>query len=676
MRGEPRLAGELYACALAPSLYQGCFLPNIGDGELSSREHYKMEKFEYPELLGKDYIRVIELLPGDNCDTIICNLTSERRQDIKNTYDAISYAWGNPNNTVPIICCDRILSITASLADALRTIRSRSPKAPQRLWADAICINQQSSEEKNHQVKRMGQVYENARQVLAWLGPDEDGDALDCFNLLKECNLHLDKLFDGHKHIRDIESYDTLSLICNDPERWSKIRRLMSRSWFSRVWVVQEAGLAKECHLLWGDQSMSFAELIEFACFCDGRTSITKLMGRDDLTLGFWGIVFDCIYRTYSNASSWGCSKPLIQSLYEKRLHSPGLFLDVLQIGKSLSAADPRDHIYAFLGNPLASSNEGKLLVEPDYDKDVRELYFDIACALLKSRHESPYVLCFVQHTCADEVTGSNGPSWIPRWKKSETGPMPFFSIGNIGLSHMTGGSADMLQYRVHRGFGDERLLSLQGFIFDHLTWTSELLKTENFALNPGRWDDQLRTSQKAYIEVLWKSVPLAFKQCQGPTELLEYARYHNDFSFTLVTGYDNRQSRKDHRKRFKAYLQSLRRAYNPEQCTTAASLSGKEACNASRYEVNTRNCSNRRLAVTKLGRFALVPQFAQPGDVCCMFLGMVTPFVLRSGAAQFGDKGRYYHLVGEAYVHGVMSGELVKGLNNTDIEKNEVTLI
>jgi hypothetical protein len=634
-----------------------------------------MEKLEYTELLGKDDIRVIELLPGTNCDTIICNLTSERRQDIENTYDAISYVWGNPNDTVEIICCDKILSITASLADALRTIRSKSPETSHRLWADAICINQRNNEEKNHQVKRIGEVYENARQVLAWLGPDEDGIALDCFNLLKKCNLHLDELLHTYKHIQNIPSYDTLSLLCDDPEGWSKLRRLMSRSWFSRVWVVQEAGLAKECHLLWGDESMSFAELIEFACFCDGRTSITKLIGGDGLTVGFWKIVFRCIYRTYNNASSWRCSKPLIQSLCQKHLHSPGLFLDVLQIGKSLSAADPRDHIYAFLGNPLAFSNEGKLLLEPDYDKNERDVYFDIACALLKSSHESPYVLCFVQHTSADEVTGSNGPSWIPRWKKSERGPMPFFSIGNIGLSHMTGGSVD-IQYRVHRGFGDERLLTLHGFIFDHLTWTSELLKTENFALNPGRWDDQLRTSQRAYIEVLWKSASLAFKQCQGPTELLEYARYPDDFSFTLVTGYDNRQSLKDHRKRFKAYLRALPRAYNSEQPTTAAILSGKEACNAFRYEVNTRNCSNRRLAVTNLGRFALVPQFAQPGDVCCVFLGMVTPFILRSRAARFGDKGRYYHLVGEAYVHGVMSGELVKGLNNTDIEKTEVTLI
>ena len=638
-----------------------------------------MEKFEYEALLSKDHIRIIELLPGANGgDTIKCNLTSELRQDIENTYDAISYVWGNPKDTVEITCCDRILTITTSLADALRTIRSKSPKTSQRLWADAICINQRNSEEKNHQVECIGQVYANARQVLVWLGADEGGTALDCFNLLKKWNLHLGELLDKYKHTQDIPSFEKQHLICDNVGRGSKLRRLMSRPWFSRVWVVQEAGLAKECHLLWGDQSMSFAELIEFACFCDDPTNMTRLIDGDNLTLGFWRIVFCCVYSTYHNANSWRYSKPLIQSLYKKYVGNPGLFLDVLQIGKSLSASDPRDHIYAFLGNPLAFSKERKLLVEPDYNKAEREVYFDLACALLRSRYESPYVLCFVQHGSADEVTGSNGPSWIPRWRKLERNPTPFFTIGNIGLSHLTGGSADRLQYRVHRGFGVKRLLTLQGFVFDHLTWTSELLKTENFALNPDRWDAQLRTSRQTYIKILWNDVSLAFKKCRGSTELLEYARYYDDFSFTLVTGYNNRRFTrlKEHRRRFKAYLQGLHRVRNPEEPTSASPLSDNEARNASRYEVNTRNCSNRRLAVTKQGRFALVPQFAQPGDVCCAFLGMVTPFVLRSGAKQIDDGSICYSLVGEAYVHGVMSGELVDALDNGDIEINDITLM
>jgi hypothetical protein len=354
-------------------------------------------KFKYEELLREDQVRIIELLPGARSDMIQCNLIVEHREDTKNTYDAISYAWGNPNDTIEIICCKQILSITRSLADALRQTRSRNPETSCRLWADAISINQQSSEEKNNQVKQMGRVYQFATQVLAWLGTDDHGIAQDCFSLLKNWNVFLDEKLRVHKHPQNIPPFEPPHLICDDPKRGWKIRQLMSHSWFSRVWVLQEAGLAKECHLMWGNQSMSLAELIEFACFCDGRTSITRMMDGDDGILGFWRVVLTCVYRTYSNPDSWICSKPLIQSLYNKHLQSRGLFLDILRIGKSLSASDPRDHIYAFLGNPLASSCDGKSILEPDYNKDEKEVYFATASALLTSTYMNLpmfFVLC------------------------------------------------------------------------------------------------------------------------------------------------------------------------------------------------------------------------------------------------------------------------------------------
>jgi len=204
-------------------------------------------------------------------------------------------------------------------------------------------------------------------------------------------------------------AFDPPSFIRDSSDRVSKLKQLMNHSWFSRVWVIQEAGLAKECHLMWGDHTMSIAELIEFACFCDQRSN-TRLLNGNDQTLSFWRIVFICVYRTYNNADSWICSKPLIRSLYEKLRESRGLFLDVLQIGKTLSASDPRDHIYAFLGNPLAVSDAGMLIIEPDYDQNEKDVYFDTACALLRSTHESPYVLCFVHQNSRNDVTGTNGP--------------------------------------------------------------------------------------------------------------------------------------------------------------------------------------------------------------------------------------------------------------------------
>jgi hypothetical protein len=40
------------------------------------------------------------------------------------------------------------------------------------LWIDSICIDQNAIEERNHQVKLMGNVYQRANRVLIWLGEE------------------------------------------------------------------------------------------------------------------------------------------------------------------------------------------------------------------------------------------------------------------------------------------------------------------------------------------------------------------------------------------------------------------------------------------------------------------------------------------------------------------------
>lgn len=72
-------------------------------------------------------------------------------------YEAISYAWGDPENTMPIFCNGRELGVTVNLIDAF--VRVRHPDRPRTLWADAVCINQGSVHERSHQVSFMGRIY-------------------------------------------------------------------------------------------------------------------------------------------------------------------------------------------------------------------------------------------------------------------------------------------------------------------------------------------------------------------------------------------------------------------------------------------------------------------------------------------------------------------------------------
>jgi len=50
----------------------------------------------------------------------------------------------------------------------------RQPSRTRKIWVDAICIDQSSTTERNHQVALMGEVYKLAKRVLIWLG---EGDA-------------------------------------------------------------------------------------------------------------------------------------------------------------------------------------------------------------------------------------------------------------------------------------------------------------------------------------------------------------------------------------------------------------------------------------------------------------------------------------------------------------------
>ncbi|KAJ4301345.1 hypothetical protein N0V90_003437 [Kalmusia sp. IMI 367209] len=619
-----------------------------------------MDQFEYKILPSEYHIRIIELLPGAIEDVIRCNLTTELRHHAQKSYDAISYVWGEAKDD-EIICCQRSMRVTTNLANALRTIRAKNPKRSTRIWADAISINQHDTGEKNHQVKSMGLVYENATRVHIWLGADECGIAQNLFNLIQEWTLCLNEYKEPSKVPHAVVSSD----LCKDSDRGLKLSKLMSMPWFSRVWVVQEVALSESAHLHWGNATMDFADLVELACFCEGNSNVISLIGGDNAGLKLLRILCLCVYRFYGKTGSWGTNKPYyFKGRCERHPADSGLFLDILSIGKLLSASEPQDHIYSFLGNPLALNDKGETIVEPDYCKHEDEVNLQLAAALLKSP-ESPYVLCFVQHCSAEEITGSKGPSWVPRWRFDKTDQKNASTIGNIGLGYRAGGSAERLQCRIQ----DNQVLVLQGFIFDQLCWTSELLKTENFALDSKRWNESLRAVQRSYVELLWEEISLAYKQCLGPIKNLNQARYEDDFSYTLVTGYNNPRvvSRKEHKRVFKAYRQVLEKKRDILPVNSEHIKGKRPDEDAGTFETHTRNCSDRRFGITKSERFALVPRCARPGDIFALVLGMVTPFVLRPTQAQFHDTV-YYHLVGEAYIDGAMRGELAGNLDKNQI--------
>jgi len=197
---------------------------------------------------GKHFkIRVIVLHPGNINDTLECHLEVRILRRLKNTYEAISYVWGDPNRTADINCNGHIVPVTLNLAAALQQFRHR--RRARRLWADALCINQSDDEEKGLQVSRMGQVYKHAKRVLVWLGHDDKRQAYSTFYIMQWVNKRLDTEFLERHRFPPAMPALRGSPLGVDKEFGPGLIALISHPWFFRVWTVQECALVRDCQV-------------------------------------------------------------------------------------------------------------------------------------------------------------------------------------------------------------------------------------------------------------------------------------------------------------------------------------------------------------------------------------------------------------------------------------------
>jgi Heterokaryon incompatibility protein (HET) len=123
---------------------------------------FALPPYVYEPLKSVDHVRVLVLRPTTafnnalKTDIIQYNRRGMHLTSYTTTpvYEAVSYAWGNPDFTHHITCNDTTkLSITQKVDTMLRYFR-RAAK-PRYLWIDAICLNQSDESEKVEQIARM-----------------------------------------------------------------------------------------------------------------------------------------------------------------------------------------------------------------------------------------------------------------------------------------------------------------------------------------------------------------------------------------------------------------------------------------------------------------------------------------------------------------------------------------
>lgn len=132
----------------------------------------------------KKEIRLLTSFEIDNENKVTCRLITVPLDDCP-AYSALSYVWGKATSPVPIKVDGQDFQATPSLALSLRCIprhwRSRYPSrdlGELRVWADAVCINQNDLAERAQQVQIMERIYSGAELVMCWT-PDGIQQPLD-----------------------------------------------------------------------------------------------------------------------------------------------------------------------------------------------------------------------------------------------------------------------------------------------------------------------------------------------------------------------------------------------------------------------------------------------------------------------------------------------------------------
>jgi hypothetical protein len=91
--------------------------------------------------------------------------------------------------------------------------------------------------------------------------------------------------------------------------------------------------------------------------------------------------------------------------------------------------------------------------------------------------------------------------------------------------------------------------------------------------------------------------------------------------------------------------------------------------------ELDCRISHKRQLGILQGTYYALIPPSIRKGDLYYIFFGGNTPFIIRPAPAGTGLAG-YYQFVGEAYVSGIIEGQIVKRFQRGEFQEQDIILV
>jgi hypothetical protein len=621
---------DVYAIRKSSQAMNASQMPRIVDASQLDVDQSPRSPYKYLALPSNSSFRILELFPGQRDSELTCRLHLEDwTQDP--TYEALSYAWGDSKIRFPIVCDGQSLEITANLRAGLNQLRQTDKS--RFLWADAICIDQKNLQERGQQVSVMRQIYKNARNVVVWLGQDENDQAVEAAHFIT----HLADVLCGDipgtsrgmKDIDDLYNLTSNASLIQAEAPWLAVAWYLSQPWFQRLWVFQEVNSNIDVDVICGETHLSWDSVGLAATYIKRWPSLREQIAHVDNC--FW-------YNAY-----------IMRSRHHQATISVAAMLSQ---GQNFVTTDPRDRIYALLGTLPLREWENKL--QPDYHRSRLSLYLDVARRCLLDAKD-PFFLSYIQHNRGVEI--ENFPSWIPQWDQERVRvPMgiPKANWAACGESHISAATKE-----------DGLILTLRGAFFDKALSKLEIDPDELFNSNE-HYNGQENTEEHPLLD-LWRTQRDYTSKVYSSVGRLLIA-----FAATFVLAYRINYGA-DYRKRlvpdFIAYVTRLIgssaqkiNAY-PEMQGQASGGDWKNYVHVA-HSMSYKRCFFR----TSKGYMCLGPNAMEAGDVVCILFGCKVPYVLR-------PVDGHYLLVGDAYVHGIMDGEAMEQLASGEL-KEELLII
>ncbi|KAF3007828.1 hypothetical protein E8E13_010645 [Curvularia kusanoi] len=370
----------------------------------------------------RNEVRFLEILPSDpsSSNIVHCSLKVYSLKDDPD-YTALSYVWGDARVTRPVVVNGHTIEVTSNLADAL--LRLQNGRA-QKLWVDALCINQKDDEEKSHQVQQMCDIYKNAKEVVAWLNPG-NMDTKRCVEAMRKLAQVADAANIRHIGTPNLESLPQ-SLLEDVVARVRKhllassfadgdlgvVVSMVENAYWKRVWILQEISLAKSSTLIYGPDEMAWSDVRKgwaVLWWLRGFHLTAHLFRFED-----YRTTLDMLYRPYI-ASDWRTPPAAWLSTYVQLQISPS-FLTVLYAtcnDTTLDCLDPRDRFYALLGF-FPNEHRTRLLI--DYSSSYADVFVQATTHMLQQ--DGLFVLAYsglAGQIC--ETRDAQFPSWVVDWR-------------------------------------------------------------------------------------------------------------------------------------------------------------------------------------------------------------------------------------------------------------------